>query len=154
MILLVGQCLGGRHHDGVAGVYAHGVDVLHGADLDHIARGVPHDLEFDLLPPGDGPFDQDLSHPGHMDAPVRDLPQRGFVVCDAAAGAAQRISRTDDHRITDGVCKIHGVLHRLHHIGSHAGLSQLLHGVLETLTVLRLADRLRGSPQKPDVVLL
>ena len=53
--LPVGQGLGGGHHDGVAGMDAHGVDVLHGADGDHVAGAVPHDLKLNLLPAGDAP---------------------------------------------------------------------------------------------------
>src|SRR5699024_5305047 len=101
LILLVGQGLGGGHHDGVAGVHAHGVDVLHGAHSDHVARAVPHDLELDLLPAGDAPLDEHLAHAGEVDATVRDLLQRGAVVGDAAAGAAQGVGGADDDRIAD-----------------------------------------------------
>ena len=72
--LFVGQSLGGGHHDGVACVDAHGVDVLHGADLDDVSGGVAHDLELDLFPTGDAALDEHLAHAGQVDAAVRDLP--------------------------------------------------------------------------------
>src|SRR4029453_15365165 len=51
LVLLVGERLGGRHGDGVARVHAHGIDVLDGADDDHVVGEVAHDLELELLPP-------------------------------------------------------------------------------------------------------
>ena len=153
LVLLVGQGLGGGHHDGVAGMDAHGIDVLHGADLDDVASGVPHDLELDLLPAGDGALDEDLAHPGHVDATVGDLPEGGLVIGDAAAGAAQGVGGPDDDGIADGVGKVHGVLHALHHVGGDAGLADLLHGVLEALTVLGLPDGLGAGAQELHVVL-
>ena len=133
---------------------AHGVDVLHGADLDDIARRVPHDLELDLLPAGDGALDEDLAHPAEVDAPVGDLPQTGLIVGDAAAGAAQRIGGADDDRIADAPGEGHGILHGLHHVGGDAGLPDLLHGVLKALAVLRLADGLGGGAQQSHAVLV
>ena len=133
---------------------AHGVDVLHGADLDHVAGGVPQDLELDLLPAGDGALDEDLAHAAEMDAPVGDLPQALLVVGDAAAGAAQGVGGTDDDGVVDLVGEGHGGVHRLHHVGDDAGLTDGLHGVLEALAVLRLADGLGGGPQQADGVLV
>ena len=154
LIFPVGQRLRGGHHDGVAGVHAHGVDVLHGADLDHISGGIPHDLELDLLPAGDAPLDQHLPHPGEVDAPVGDLPQAGLVIGDAASGAAQGVGRADNDRVADGSGKGHRILHALHHVAHHAGLADGFHGVLEALPVLRLADGFGRGAQQPYAVLL
>ena len=154
LVLPVGQGLGGGHHDGVAGVDAHGVDILHGADLDDVAGGVPHDLELDLLPAGDAPLDEHLAHPGEVDAPVGNLPQGGLVVGDAAAGAPQGIGGPDDDRIADAPGELHRGLHALHHVAGDAGLANGLHGVLEALAVLRLADGLRAGAQQAHAVLL
>ena len=133
---------------------AHGVDVLHGADGDDVAGGVPHDLELDLLPAGDAPLDEHLAHPGQVDAPVGDLPQGGLVVGDAAAGAPQGIGGPDDDRIADAPGELHRGLHALHHVAGDAGLADGLHGVLEALAVLRLADGLRAGAQQAHAVLL
>ena len=152
--LPVGQGLGGGHHDGVAGVDAHGVDVLHGADGDDVAGGVPHDLELDLLPAGDAPLDEHLVDPGQVQAAVADLPQGDLVVGDAAAGAAQGIGGADDHRIADLVGEGHGVLHGVDHLGGDAGLADGLHAVLEALAVLRLVDGGGASAQQAHAVLL
>ena len=61
LVLDVGQRLGRRHGDGVAGVHAHGVEVLDGADDDAVVRRVAHHLELELLPAGDRLLDQDLA---------------------------------------------------------------------------------------------
>ena len=58
--LLVVERLGGRHDDGLAGVDAHRVEVLHGADGDAVVLGVPDDLDLDLLPAGQVLLDQHL----------------------------------------------------------------------------------------------
>ena len=133
---------------------AHRVHILHGADLDHVARRVPHDLELDLLPAGDTPLDEHLTHPGQVDAPVGDLPEGELVIGNAAAGAAQGIGGADDDGIADAPSEGNGVLHALHHVGGDAGLADSLHGVLEALAVLRLADGLRAGAQQTHPVLL
>ena len=99
--LLVRQGLGGSHHDGVAGVNAYGVKVLHGADGDDIAHAVPHGLKFDLLPAEDGPLHQDLRNGRSVQTGLGDDPQLRFVGSGAAAGAAQGKGGTDDDGITD-----------------------------------------------------
>ena len=132
---------------------AHGVDILHGADLDDVAGGVPHDLELDLLPAGDAPLDEHLAHPGEVDAPVGDLLQGGPVIGDAAAGAAQSVGGTDDDGVADLLGEGHGVLHALHHLGGDAGLVDGFHAVLEALTVLSLTDGLGAGAQQLHAVL-
>ena len=61
---------------------------------------------------------------------------------DTTAASAQRKSRTKHHRITDGIGKFDTVLHGIDHLGSRTRLSDLLHGVLKRLTILRLEDGL------------
>ena len=99
--LLVRQGLGGSHHDGITGVDAHGVEVLHGADGDHIAHAVPHGLELDLLPAEDGPLHQNLGNRRGIQTGLGDDPQLRFVGSGAAAGTAQGKGGTDDDGITD-----------------------------------------------------
>ncbi len=52
--------LRGRDGDGVAGVHAHGVHVLDGADDDHVVGQVAHDLQLKLLPAQQAALDQHL----------------------------------------------------------------------------------------------
>ena len=61
LVLPVGEGLRRRHHDGVAGVHPHGVEVLHVADRDAGPGGVPHHLVLDLAPSGERPLHQHLA---------------------------------------------------------------------------------------------
>ena len=132
----------------------HRVQVFHGADLDDVPGAVPHDLELNLLPAGNASLDQHLTHPGEVDAPVRDFPQGRLIIGDAAAGAAQGIGRPHDHRVADLVGKGHSGLHTFHHVRRDAGLADGFHAVLEALTVLRLMDGFGAGAQQAHPVLL
>jgi hypothetical protein len=61
LVLAVGEGLRRRHHDGVARVHPHGVEILHVADRDAGPRGVPHHLVLDLAPSGERPLHQNLA---------------------------------------------------------------------------------------------
>ena len=54
----------GRGAERVAGVHAHGVDVLDEADGDHLVLGVADDLQLQLLPAQHRLLDQDLARSG------------------------------------------------------------------------------------------
>ena len=60
LILKVGERLRRRHGDGVAGVHAHGVEILDGAHDDAVAGVVAHDLHLILFPALDGLLNQHL----------------------------------------------------------------------------------------------
>ena len=71
-------------------------------------------------------------------------------LADAAAGAAHGKGRADDDRVADAVGTGQGVLQRLHDLGGDDGLVQLLHGLLEELTVLGAVDGLGLAGQQTD----
>src|SRR5204863_2657503 len=102
------QRLGRGHGYRVAGVDAHGIEVLDGADDDAVVRPVPHDLELVLLPPGDGALDEDLVYRAGGQALGGDVPEGVVVVGHARARAAEDVGRPDDQRITDLVADLHG----------------------------------------------
>ena len=101
LVLFVRQGLGGCHDDGVAGVDADRVEVLHGADRDDVAGIVAHRLELDLLPAGDALFDEDLVDGRRFQARVGDELQFVRIVRDTAAGAAEGEGRTHDDGVPD-----------------------------------------------------
>ena len=154
LVLLVGEGDGGGDDDGVAGVHAHRVQVLHGAHGDGVALAVAHHLELDFLPPGDGLLHQNLGDGGQCQAVGGHFPQLLLVVHNAAAGAAQGKGGPDDDRVANLQGEGLGVLHGGDHLGGDAGLADLLHGVLEHLAVLGLVDGLGGGAQQPHVVAL
>ena len=152
--LVVVEGLAGGHGDGVAGVDAHGVEVLDGADDDAVAGDVTHDLHLDLLPALDGLLDQDLGLRGQGQALLADAQQVVVVVGDAAAGAAQGEGRADDGRVAqlvdDGLALLDGV--------GDAGLGHLqadvLHGRGKQLAVLARLDGVDVAADDLDVVLV
>ena len=154
LVLLVGEGDGGGDDDGVAGVHAHRVQVLHGAHGDGVALAVAHHLKLDFLPPGDGLFHQDLGDGGQRQAIGGHFPQLLLVVHNAAAGAAQGKGGPDDDRVANLQGEGLGVLHGGDHLGGDAGLANLFHGALEHLAVLGLVDGLGGGAQQPHVVAL
>ena len=84
----------------------------------------------------------------------RDGAQLFLIVRKAAAGTAQRVSRTHDQRITDGIRKGHRFFHRVHDITFRHRLLDLLHQVTEELTVFGLVDGFQVGSQDLDAVFL
>mmetsp|Transcript_8149 Transcript_8149/g.18901 ORF Transcript_8149/g.18901 Transcript_8149/m.18901 type:complete len:259 (-) Transcript_8149:1998-2774(-) len=60
VVVVVVQRLRGRHHDRLARVDPEGVEVLHVADSDAVAKRVAHNLVLDLLPPAQRLLNQHL----------------------------------------------------------------------------------------------
>ena len=96
------QALGDRHHRRravrVAGVHAHGVNVLDEADCDLLAFGVPDDLQFQLFPTGQTFLYEYLMDQAFVEAALGDRLELFHVVNEAAAGAAHSVGRADDDR--------------------------------------------------------
>ena len=121
-------------------MHADRVDVLHRADRDGFAGSVAHGLELDLLPPGNGLFDQHLRDGGQIKPRSRDRDEFLGVGGDAAAGPAERERRTDDDGIPDPLCDGKTLVDRRRDVGGNAGLPDLLHRFLEEFAVLRPVD--------------
>ena len=132
---------------------AHGVDILHVADGDHVARAVPDDLILDFLPAGDAALNEHLSHTAQTNAVGGNLVEVLHGIGNAAAGAAQGIGRPNDHGQADLLGKSHCIVHTLHHLGGDTGLSNGLHGILKALTILSLPDGLGAGAQQTHTVL-
>ena len=62
LVFAVGEGLRRRDGDGIAGVHAHRVEVLDGADDDAVVGEVAHHLELEFLPAERALFDQDFVH--------------------------------------------------------------------------------------------
>ena len=150
--LLVRQGLGGGHHDGVAGMDTHRVQVLHGADGNHVAHAVPHGLELDLLPAEDGLLHQNLRDGRGVQAGARDDLQLVGILGRAAARAAQGKGGPHDDGVADLLRHRHGLVHGLRDVGGNHRLADLRHGLLEELPVLRPGDGRCVGPQKADAL--
>ena len=144
----------GGDHDGVAGVHAHGVDVLHAADGDGVVLAVAHDLELDLLVALDALFNQHLMHRGEAEGVDGGLHQLLLAVGKAAAGAAQGERGAQHHRVADLLGGLHGLLHGVGDLGGNDRLADLLAQLLEQLAVLGALDAGAAGAQKLHLALL
>ena len=143
LVFAIRERLDRRHGDGVAGVDAHGVEILDGADDDAVVRLVADDLHFELLPAEQRFLDEHFRHRREIESVRRDGFKLLLVVSDAAAGSTERVSRADDERQR---ADLSGDLARFLNRVSHAGLRQveadLEHGVFEFEPVLTFLDGL------------
>ena len=98
LVFLVGQGQRRRDGDAVAGMHAHGIDVLDGADDDAVVGAVAHDLHLEFLPAEHRFLDQDLADGRGAQAALDDVLELVAVVGDAAAGAAEGEGGPDDRR--------------------------------------------------------
>ena len=154
VVFLVGQGLGGADHNGVAGVDAHRVDVLHVADGDGGVVRVPHHLVFDLLVALDALFNQHLMDGRKGQSVFHQLPEFLLVVGKAAAGAAQGESGAQHHRVADMLRRKQAFFHALGDLGGEHRLAQTLAQLLELLPVLCLLNALAAGAQQLHLALL
>jgi len=75
LVFAVREGLRGGDGDGIAGVDAHRVHVLDGADDDDVVGEVAHDLEFEFLPAEDRFFDEALVDGREVKAAGEDFEQ-------------------------------------------------------------------------------
>src|SRR2546426_9262780 len=99
--LPVGEGHGRGHRDRVAGVHAHGIDVLDGADDHHVVAPVPHHFQLELLPAEHAALDQRRVDGRELQRPLDVLLELRPVESDAAAGPTQRVERADHRWIPD-----------------------------------------------------
>ena len=90
LIFFVGQCLRRRHGDRVAGMHAHRIEILDGADDHHVVLVVAHHFEFELFPAEHRFFDQHFMHRRELKPACTISLNSSGVVGDVAAAAAQR----------------------------------------------------------------
>ena len=148
VVLLVGEGLAGGHHDGVAGVDAHGVDVLHIADGDGGVVGVPHHLVLDFLVALDALFNEHLVDGGELQGVLHHFLQLVRVSCEAAAGTAQSEGGTQDHRVADVLRRPDSLVQVVGDLRGNHRLPQLQAQLLEEFPVLGLLDALIAGAQQ------
>ena len=124
----------------VAGMHAHRVDVFDGADGDHLAGGVTHDLKLELFPAEHRLLHQHLVHGTRRQATRHDGTQLVHVVHQAAAGTAHGVSRAKHARISQVAGDVHRLIHGVGHFGACHLDAELVHELLEGLAVLATLD--------------
>ena len=154
LILKVGERLRRRHGDGVAGVHAHGVEVLDGAHDDAVAGVVAHDLHLVLFPALDGLLNQHLMCGRELQALAHDGDEFLVGVRDAAAGAAEGKARAKHagiaHALGDGL----GVCHAVGIARARDLQADLGHGLVKELTVLAALNGGQVTADHLDAVLV
>ena len=154
LIFAVGERLRRGHGDGIAGMHAHGIEILDGANHDHVISEIAHHLQLVLFPPQHRFFDQHFVHRREIEAAAENLQQLFPVIGDAAAGAAERERWTNHHRKTDLAGEVETVFEvidqrRFGHIETDFG-----HGVFEEQPVFRHLDGPELRANQFDVVFL
>ena len=154
LILKVGEGLRRRHGDGVAGMHAHGVEVLDGAHNDAVAGVVAHDLHLVFFPTLDGLLDQHLMGRRKFKALAHDGDELFVSMCDAATGAAEGKARTQhagiSHALGDGL----GVSHAVGIARARDLQADLGHGLVKELAVLAALDGGQVAADHLDAVLV
>ncbi len=131
LIFAIGQRLRGRDGDRIAGVHAHGIEILDGADDDRVVRLVAHHFQLEFFPAEHALFDQDFVHRGKIQAALQNLFELFAIVGDAAAGAAEREARAQNHRIADARGELQAFFDRGHKLRLRQIQADLAHRILE-----------------------
>ncbi|MNZ46966.1 hypothetical protein D3C78_646680 [compost metagenome] len=140
LVFLVGQGLRRCNGDRVAGVHAHRVEVLDGADDDAVVLLVADNLHLVFLPADQRFVDQQLLGRRQVEAAGADFFELFAVVGDAAAGAAHGEGRTDDAGEADLVEDAIGLFHAVGDAGARARQADGFHRLVETRAVFGLVD--------------
>ena len=154
LLILFAQRHNGGHHQRVAGVDAHGIDVLHAADGDGVVIGVPHDLELDLLVALDGLLHQHLMDRRQGEGVQADFFQLLLVIGKAAAGAAQGKGGPQHHGVADAQGSGLGFLDGVGDLGGNHRLADGQAHLLEQLPILRPLDGGAGGAKQLHPALL
>ena len=146
--VVIVQCQDGSNYDGVTCVNTNGVDVFHTADCDGTVCTVTHYFEFDFFIAFYALFNQYLMYRGQFQRIFHDFNQFCFVVCEAAACAAQCECRTQNNGVTDFVCSFNTFFYGVCDHGRDNGFADGFTHFLEQLTVFRSFDTVDGCTQQ------
>ncbi len=152
LIFLVGQGQRRRHGDAVAGMHAHRIDVLDGADDDAIVGAVAHDLHLEFLPAQHRFLDQHFVAGRGPKTVLDDVLEFLAVIGDAAAGAAQGEGRADHGGQAD-IGKVRArLIERFHQLALGRLQADPVHRLAEQQPVLGLGDGVFFGADQFDIV--
>src|SRR5690606_31445984 len=149
LVFLVGQRLGWRDSDGIAGVHPHGVEVFDGAHDDAVVGLVAHDFHLEFFPAQQRFFDEQFAGGRGFQAAPADGFEFFGVVGDAAARTAHGEAGADDGGKARGArfggdAALHfpGLVHAVGNARLGRFEADVGHGLLELLAVFGLFDGL------------
>ena len=154
LVFAIGQGLRRCDGDGVAGVHAHGIEVLDGADDDDVVGEVAHHLELELFPAERAFFDEHFVDRREVEAAFQDGDEVLAVVSDAAAGAAQGEAGPQDHGIADSVGELEAAFDVGDELGVRGFEADPAHGVFEQQAVFGFFDGVDFGADQLDAVLI
>ncbi len=150
VVFLAGESLARRHYDAVAGMDAHGVEVLHPAHHDAVVHAIPDDLELDLAPALQVLLHQTLTDRTAGQSPGHGGGQFRLIAGDAASLAPQGVGRSHHER----EIKLPGVRQRFRHRSrrpaGRTGLADFPQQRSKSITILAAADGGHGRSQQGD----
>ena len=150
--LFVAQRAGGSHHDGLTGVDAQRVEVLHACHGETVVVGIADYLELDFFPTFQGFFYQDLL--GKGERAFGKFNEGFFVRADTATQSAQGVSGAHHYRITDFAGSRQRIFHAFYGVALrsfHRNFVELLH---KEVAVFGVHDGFYRSTQHAHAVFL
>ena len=140
LILAIGKRLRRGDGDRIAGMHAHGIEVLDRADDDDVIFQITHHLEFVFFPSQNRLFDQRFVDGREIESAGQHFQHLFAVVSDAAAAAAQGERRPHNDRKPDLAGKFQAVFQIVDQRRLGNIEADLLHRVFEVKTVFGLLD--------------
>ncbi len=140
LVFAIGEGLGGRDRNRVAGMHAHRIEILDGADDDAIVGLIAHHFELEFLPAKHALLDQHFVDGRKIQAALQNLFQLLAIVGDPAAGSAQGETRPQDDRITDTRGELQTFFYAVAELRLRRIEADLAHRVFEEQAIFSLLD--------------
>lgn len=151
VVLLVAEGLAGGDDNGVTGVDAEGVKVLHVADGDAVVVCVTDNLVLELLPALEGLFDEDLGREG--EGSRGHVSELFLVVGKAGAETTQGVGCTDNDGVADLFGGVEGLVNGADGNGLGNGDVDFLEGLGEQVSVFGKLESSHAGAENLDAVL-
>ena len=135
-------------------MHAYGVHVFHTANGNGAVVAVAHNLKLYFLISLYALFHKHLMHGRELKRVHSNLNQLVFVVCKAAARAAESKRRAQNHGITDFGSRLFCLLEAVGYLGRNNGLAYRLAHLLKQLPVLCALDALAACAEQLHSALL
>ena len=111
LILFISQRLRWSYYDTVSCMDTHRINIFHITYCNAVSISVTHYLILDLFPSCNTAFYKDLTYTGKTKSVLKDLYQLMRIMGNTTATSAKCISRTENNRISDLICKCKTIFH-------------------------------------------
>ena len=142
------------YDDGVSGVHADRIHILHPADGNCPVIRIPHDLKFNFLITFDALFNQHLMNGGETEGIDADLLKFLLIVCKSASRASEGKCRAQYNGIADFLGGPFCMLQIIGDLGGNDRLPDGLAHLLEEFAVFGALNALAACAQKLNSALV